>query len=925
MSNILIVSDIHIHDYPSYNKVKDFRLHQNRVLAELIINSAKKNDCDTLFILGDITERSIYRPLILTEVKLFLDKLMNYFKVGYFILGQHDLDSKDDNHGFHDSYLSSIVPSNLYYSDKKILNIGNCIIAFSDWRNNIDLSFIPDKVDFLCSHATISYSDYDRFKSQHLDQRKFDLAILGDIHKKASKGKFISVGTPIQNKLGDQTESTAIVLDPYNKNWSYINIDPENKLLKFKYTSVQKKEGFTSDNWYLVYKPNIGKIDGQDTMNIPAWDEINELINKIIDSNGLSDIHGKILGSCVYDSEVDFNFIPVHLRLKNFRSIKDCDIYFEDGDKILISGENGNGKSSLLLGLYYALKENRSLKDFVKFDTDSCEAEIEFLYQSKMVKLLRGTKDYGLWISGERLTYNNKREFEDDVLRRFPFINYMDIFFFTSNKSEILGSMAPERKGEIISKFFKLDKIDSYNTAGSLKLNDLKSRIEGKLADKTTLEELIKFIEGKLNNIVIPTKTESDLLKEKNSLLELHKNYLEWRKYQELIYSYQCKIDNYNDFINDYRTKIMSYDINVLNTNKFNLEQLILSKQSSISEYSLRKSELKKLNDELMLTTREGSDYYIKLTNAKNNICPTCGELMNKEKSIIIIGQLQSKVDELLKKSEDLKSRILNTSFDQSELDNMNLELGNLSIKLSEVNSNIMDYNSSISSMEDYTNKLNLVKSEMSRIIEPTIKVESLPEDYNSRLEYINKDLMIWDSYNQSKSELNKKKSELNAIDAEILLFKDELSNLNKYVKLTSSTGDIYKEVMTRLSSEFSDNNIRYDVNVYKFRNKDHLDLDISYNVKGRWVKYQSLSSGQKTLCDIAFLSKIVTGMGLLVFDEFLKHLSRTNTDICLDIINKMNVRCIMIASHMVDVTTSFNKVLSLNLSDNGTTSIDIT
>ena len=99
---------------------------------------------------------------------------------------------------------------------------------------------------------------------------------------------------------------------------------------------------------------------------IPAWDEINELINKIIDSNGLSDIHGKILGSCIYDSEVDFNFIPVHLRLKNFRSIKDCDIYFEDGDKILISGENGNGKSSLLLGLYYALKENRSLKDFCK-------------------------------------------------------------------------------------------------------------------------------------------------------------------------------------------------------------------------------------------------------------------------------------------------------------------------------------------------------------------------------------------------------------------------------------------------------------------------------------------------------------------------------------------------------------------------------
>ena len=402
MNNILIVSDIHIHDYPSYNKVKDFRLNQFDIVADNIINAGKVYNCNTIVFAGDITERAIYRPEILYTVKSIFDKIMKEFNQGFIIFGNHDLDSKSDEQSIKDSYLYAILPNNLYYSDKKIINIGNSSIAFTNWRPNIDTSFIQNKVDLLISHATISYSDYDRFKSQHIDQRKFDLAILGDIHKKASKGKLVSIGTPIQNKLSDQTESTAVIYDCDTKLWKHINVDPENKLLKFKYTSVQKKEGFTSDNWYLVYKPNIGKIDGQDTMNIPAWDEINELINKIIDSNGLSDIHGKILGSCIYDSEVDFNFIPVHLRLKNFRSIKDCDIYFEDGDKILISGENGNGKSSLLLGLYYALKENRSLKDFVKFDTDSCEAEIEFLYQSKMVKLLRGTKDYGLWISGER-------------------------------------------------------------------------------------------------------------------------------------------------------------------------------------------------------------------------------------------------------------------------------------------------------------------------------------------------------------------------------------------------------------------------------------------------------------------------------------------------------------------------------------------
>ena len=58
----------------------------------------------------------------------------------------------------------------------------------------------------------------------------------------------------------------------------------------------------------------------------------------------------------------------------------------------------------------------------------------------------------------------------------------------------------------------------------------------------------------------------------------------------------------------------------------------------------------------------------------------------------------------------------------------------------------------------------------------------------------------------------------------------------------------------------------------------EHLDLGSHYiNDGGNEVSYENCSDGQKTILDINFLSKVVTRMGLLVMDEFLKHLDAKN------------------------------------------------
>jgi ABC-type lipoprotein export system ATPase subunit len=148
--------------------------------------------------------------------------------------------------------------------------------------------------------------------------------------------------------------------------------------------------------------------------------------------------------------------------------------------------------------------------------------------------------------------------------------------------------------------------------------------------------------------------------------------------------------------------------------------------------------------------------------------------------------------------------------------------------------------------------------------------------------------------------------------------------NLQDYIRLTGPTGKIYEEIMSRLASQFSDNQVIYKVERSTFRKKEHLDLSSYYLNNGNEVSYQACSSGQKTILDINFLSKIVTRMGLLVMDEFLKHLDAKNHDICIDMLKEMNIGCILLSSHMESVPAFNNKSITLELNESGVSKIQM-
>lgn len=933
MSKILAISDIHIFDYPQRNSYDKQRLTQARTVAQNIIKAATIEGAERVVIAGDVIEKSVLRPYVQAEVKLFLDTLMSFFKEGYIIWGNHDQDNKSVDSELIDSCLAVMLPPNLYYADQKELVIDNSRIAFSNWRPEFDLSWISGQVDVLFTHATINYGGSDKIQSQVLDESKFGLAICGDIHRPAQIGKYVSIGIPQKCKMSDYDKSTGVVYDCVSKQFKWVDLNPDDNLMKFVYTPIREDEGWNQGTGtWSVYKPeNLSIAGGVRDIKIPAWEEIGNLIDNIIIENNLQGIHSEVLRNLkdVDSEEVDFGFTLLRLYCKNWRSIDEADIYFEDGDKILITGKNGSGKSSLLSALKYAFLECRNIKDYLQFGEKECILAVEFMYQGKKCKIQRGNKKYGCWIDDEPLKYNNKKEFEEDMYRRFPFIGYMDIFLFDSDHHKLIGNITPERKSEIISKFYKMDRIDAYNKEAGILLDQVtKSSSVWNEAIKKS-EEILRYIDTNLSNIQLPGQTKTELTQLRSEGLELQRKNKEWMSYLADSGKLQAQVSLYVETLERLIKEQSTYrhlqeidsEIAYLQAEVDNKNQEISQLRTIESEYSLKLDRYNQVCAEGKKTTAELERL------EKSKVCPSCGQALKNTESLDrhkqeILGKLEELRSEAIKIGDELRGMSGKKQQADSLISIASEKVKTLGNQIFMLMSEKQKITKTAKDIENTKSLLENYKTQLNNLGTPE-KVE-LPDNFMEIMSSIDSGIKAWTDHERLIQDRAVEEANILKAQSELGLIQNALVDLKEYIKLTGPTGKIYEEIMTRLAEQFTDNQVKYSVDTYNFRKKDHLDLTSRFNNNGNYVSYDACSSGQQTVLDINFLSKIVTRMGLLIMDEFLKHLDPENHDNCIDMISSMNIGCIMISSHMESITSFNNKTCRLELNDSGVTNITI-
>ena len=938
-----IVSDIHIHAYPNRNPENNlYRLLQgSRLVSQNIIEVFKQNGCEAVIFAGDIVEKSIIRPYVQAEIKYFLDTIMSNFRGGWIIWGNHDLDSKSAVQTVTDSVLGVILPPNLIYAHQQIVNINGTTLAFSNWQPDFDLSWIQNPVDFLITHARINYSNASNFQPQQLDESKFNLAICGDIHYPGTKGKFVSIGVPQMCKLSDSPDSTGVILNTDTKEWKWVDLNPHKNLLKFVSTDKldwDNKWDKSTLTYYIYSKPTVIDPNTGINVSVPVWSDIQALIDSSIVSNNLGNVHNEVLKYIDrFDyQDVDFNFTLTKFSCKNWRSIDDCTLYFDEGDKILIQGANGSGKSSLLSAIKYAFvdvsdtKGLSSLKPFIQFGTKDCWTEVEFIYQNNICRIRRGTKEFGLWINNEQMKYNDKKSFEADVRMRFPFIKFMDIFFLDADHNQLIGSMSVEKKSQVISGVLKLSKIDVYNNIATNLLDGVKKNGTELNNQIKQINKVLEFINDKLASPMytqLPSISYNQLVNLRNEGLKIEQDNNAWVEYQKLVQPLQQKVNVLKAELKKLIAEKKKFRPEVdINNEIANYQNQISNLQNQIIELSNLKTQIEYKEAELNKLKNEGNQAYIDANNiTMNSRCKTCGQ------PITTSDTLMAHKNELLKRVEEIRQIVvplteeinnLKASWAHSEniYNQLTNSINDFNTKISELRAELLNQSKVEKALEKNDKDLKKCQQQIQQI--PVVKQVDLPDDFRAKMEKIKDDIIVWENYEGLVQDKARNTSDIDNIKQDLDKLSVIANELERYIKLTGPAGDIYSAILNKLANEFSDNQVKYEVRKYNNRG-EHLNLESMYYNNGNWVDYEACSSGQKTVLDVHFLQKIIPRIGVLIMDEFFKHLDPENHDACIEALSNMNIGCTMISSHMESIAAFNNKSCKLSLNASGLTQIE--
>lgn len=372
---ILVISDVHINDYPNYEFYRYQRLNWYIDYANRIVEIAKSRNINTLFIAGDFYDKPVNDPTILNVARKVIDTFDSYFDKVYYILGQHDLKTK--NYWIKDlrpfSVMNATAPSKWIYGDHKVFQIGGRRVAMMNFNPEPDLDWITDPVDLFIGHVTINTNGF----GSDIDYSKFILGIAGDIHYPCSCNNLHSVGSQVQRYLGDAENGTCVIVNMKDLSWSRIEVDPNNELFT-RYRKIDKyeDEGPSDElirencpKYYYIYRTNEAISEG-DTLNIvdDKVKTIDEIITKNIEANGLEEVHQDVLNHFVDVNHIDLNFKLNKITIINVRSIDEMVINFNNRNGLLeLSGNNGcfTGDTKVLTldGKYKTLEELYNSKE----------------------------------------------------------------------------------------------------------------------------------------------------------------------------------------------------------------------------------------------------------------------------------------------------------------------------------------------------------------------------------------------------------------------------------------------------------------------------------------------------------------------------------------------------------------------------------
>lgn len=626
-----------------------------------------------------------------------------------------------------------------------------------------------------------------------------------------------------------------------------------------------------------------------------------------------------------------------NLNIKKFGSFKNEQVInFPDSGLLLLHGENGSGKSSVLKAIAYCLDFlTEPATDFVNWDTqEDIFVELILTYKGVDLKIQRGNGLYKLEYGSIKVSGSDTPKKIKDLIVSPEFMSIMS--YRGQGEEGNFSKLRPSEKQEMLSDLLSLNDFEKLidKTEENIKILEMKLEKSTKEQELifasaqslvATIDEEAKFgdivnrdievLEARIANTLLDTaQVDANLLVKKEEKATL-----------VLDTSFDKEIEEHRG----------AMAIVVTAIDKFKADTLELHKKLGICS-----KELWSMRNEIATIPKIENE----IEKLQDSTCPTCKQGWNESEQYL--EQLESKLAELHKINAEIEicEAKVKTYQDQikafddvkkgltEEVSGYQKKIEELKEYRSRTNSRFALIDNEIESLtkekmyiiknhgiqvNSFKNELYQFQSTKARFCKNlqlnTTKIEEL--DFN--LESIKNDIALLGMNIRTESEIyNSSKDFLRLITEDTL-------------RMISSESSKYVQCLPNAKSFF----IKFDTSKLNKNGKIKKEIVLQMYKNGKEVPFRRLSGGEKCSVHLATdlaVSKVLSlrtgkNLGWFILDESLDGMRVNNKIEALNMLKTISKdKLILVVDHSSESSEIFDKVLNVTKTDSGS-SIDFT
>lgn len=520
--------------------------------------------------------------------------------------------------------------------------------------------------------------------------------------------------------------------------------------------------------------------------------------------------------------------------MTNFMCVSHTELDFTDSNVVLLVGENGEGKSTVLEAIAFCLSDDHkkadTFHDYIKEFEHTTNVKLWATIQNKPIFFDYTIKDststvdrtvkYG--VEGEEGYKEYKNSEVAKLLEDLGLLYYSDIIMSMQDDGDITKK-TPAKRAEYLSNLLNFDFSDKvqilkdrlkevkdnidYNVNqvefNTKAIEDRKKEIKTVEAltftsqDITTLQSEINGLNEQLNSLSDEIKKKDTLINEKSNITaDISKLEQDIVKVEQEIVNIQNCIKNVEEKKNQVKhlTEDKEKAMTDLGSLKSEVIPDLLDEETISSEVEKLSTENSDLNAELKIATKN-----IELVN--QGICPTCGhkfdesERQKYEDALSSITEKVNKSSALLREKQVAKKDILeknrlltlrkseqsqNISLKEREIENLDKQITLLS------SNNEVDYTSAIAE------KNIIIADKQKEIEKKKSELQRLENEISSMLD-------LGDKQRNITSQISAKQSVLNEYNQKILNNNMILQNNQKVQEFVAETETKIEELKSTI------------------------------------------------------------------------------------------------------------------------------